>query len=313
MPSLIHKVADSVLKRIRRSSLYYGRYNNTLDFATNRTYTRYTKECRAAYVAKDGIMDLPPSPLCKNGAMLVKGALPTAKAIACTAKITELIEKKDPRIEQSKKDSLSLHLSDTLLTLGADILDVLRNPEVHQNLLAYFRSHYRIYWVTGYRSLPTTAAVKGSWLWHSDSFPPHTCKMFLHLTKATGDTGATDFMNLEDTMMYRRAGYFGQFQKERYAELQDFAKDHNLPYRPFHLDAAPGDVTICDVNFFHRAVTPRAAFRDIVSFFFVPNPIHWEEQLKLDGIENISKRAAILPKDPHPGVAIATKGEARMM
>ncbi len=293
--------------------MYYERYNNTLDFTTNRIYTQYARECMTAYTAKHGTMDLPASPLVQNGAMIIKGALSAVKANACSAKITGLIERKNPSVEQSKKDSLSLHISDPLITLGADILDVLRSPEVHRNLLAYFRSHYRIHWVTSYRSLPTKAAVAGSWLWHSDSFPPHTCKMFLHLTKATADTGATDFMNREDTMAYRRAGYFGQFRGERYAELQDFARDHHLPYRPFHLDAAPGDVTICDVNFFHRAVTPRADFRDIVSFFFVPNPIHWEEQLALDGIQNISKRAAILPKNPHPDAVIAASGEQRMM
>ncbi len=257
-------------------------------------------------------MDLPLSPLTDGAATIVRGALSPEKALAHSSKISELIARKDPRIEQSKKDSLSLHISDPLITLGSDILDALRSPEVHQALLAFFRSHYRVYWATSYRSLPTSA-VAGSWLWHSDSFPPHTCKMFLHLTRATADTGATDFMNREDTMAYRRAGYFGQYLGERYADLQDFAKKHRLPYRPFHLDANPGDATICDVSFFHRAVAPRTEYRDIVSLFFLPNTIHWEKQLELEGIETVSKRTAALPKDPHPSAAIASSGEKRMM
>ena len=197
------------------------------------------------------------------------------------------------------------------MTLGADILDVLRTPNVHETLLAYFRSHYRIQWITCYRSLPT-AAVAGSWLWHSDSFPPHTCKMFVHLTEAKADTGATDLMNREDTMAYRRAGYFGQFLSERYADLQDFAKQHGLRYRPFHLDAEPGDATILDVNYFHRAVAPRTAFRDILSFYFLPSPISWEEELKREGVERITKRSLNVPKDPRPGNSGTSSSQTMM-
>ncbi len=307
MPSLLHTFIDSVAKRIQRSPMYFERYNNTLDFKTNRVWTSYAHECMAAYKKENGAVDLPPSPLVNNAATLVHNAFPLEKAQLYSAKIGELIERKDPRVEESKKEGRSVHVDAPITTLGPGILDVLRSPEVHRQLLSFFRSHYRIQWATCYRSFPTEQ-VAGSWLWHSDSFPPYTCKMFLHLTKATTDTGATEFMNREDTMAYRRAGYFGQFLSERYADLQDFAKDKNIPYRPFHLDAAAGDATICDVSFFHRAVAPRADFRDIVSFFFVPNDVHWEKQLERDGLDSLSHRKASLPKDPHQGHVIGVKG-----
>lgn len=299
MITALHTFADSVLKRIRRSPLYYQRYNNTLDLQTNLAYTRYTRECAAHYEQTRGPLNLPPSPVHENAAMLLRSVFPREKTLQYSARITELVTRNDPAVLRPKgEEHLSLRIKEPLRTLDTGLLDVLRSPEVHRALLQFFRGHYRIAWVVCYRSLPTQH-VSSSWLWHSDSFPPHTCKMFLHLTSATAETGAMELMNRADTMAYRRAGYFGQHLGERFADLQEFAKHHNLPYRPFHFEANPGDATIFDMNFFHRAVPPRKDFRDVIQFFFLPNTIPWEEQLTRDGIDSVGGLAGGgFPKDP---------------
>lgn len=296
---MLHVLADSVLKRLRRFPLYYQRYNNTLNLTTNLAYTRFAQECAAHYERTVDPLDSPPSPVSATAAMLLRGVFPREKALAYSTHITELVECNDPAVSRPKgEEHLSLRIKEPLKTLDAGLLDVLRSPEVHRALLQFFRGHYRIAWVVCYRSLPTER-VSSSWLWHADCFPPHTCKMFLHLTPATADTGAMELMTRADTMMYRRAGYFGQYLSERYADLQDFAKDHGLPYRPFHFEAAPGDATIFDMNCFHRAVPPRTAFRDVIQFFFLPNMIPWEEQLHRDGIDSVGSQAGGgFPKDP---------------
>jgi hypothetical protein len=300
MPNVLSYFTNAVSERIRRSPFYYERYNNTCDFALNRNYERYARECKGAYEAEHGPLDLPPSPLFENAAELVRGAFPTEKASSYSAKITDLIERKDAKVKFSEQEGRSAYIQTPLQTLGADILDVLRFPRVSQGLLAFFRSNFRILWVTCFRSFPAQSGKAGSQLWHSDSFPPYTCKMFLHLTPATAETGATQFMNRQDTMAYRRAGYFGQYQGERFADMQDFARAHNLPYRPLFHSASPGDATIFDMNFFHRAVAPTASFRDVVQFCFVPSMTSWEEQLRRDGgIEGLSARGVSkLPRDP---------------
>ena len=297
---MFQTLANSVLLRIRRSPLFFERYNNTCDFVLNRTYTRYAQECRAAYEAERGPVNLPSSPLFENAAVLIRRAFPAEKARAYSEKIGALIERKDPAVKLSEEEGRNAYIAQPLFTLGADILDALQTTAVHEALLSFFRSHYRIEWVTCFRSLPTEGSAAGSRLWHSDSFPPSTCKMFLHLTPATEDNGATEFMNREDTMAYRRAGYFGQFRAERLADLQEFAREHHLPYRPSRFSAAAGDVTIFDMNFFHRAIPPRRAFRDVVQFFFVPSLVHWEEQLRRDGgVEGLNKRGVTkLPRNP---------------
>ncbi len=298
--SVLNKIVDSALIKIRRMPFYYQRYNNTLAFNVNRAYTKYAKECSEAYRAQGG-KALPPSPMFTNAAQCIRGAFPQEKAIAYSQKITNMIEGNDPAVNRPKGFSdLQIRITDPLQSVGADLLDVLRNGEVNDALMSFFQGNYRIQWVSVYRTIPAQRAAS-SWLWHSDSYPPHTCKVFLHLTPATAALGATEFMNLEDTMAYRKAGYFGQFLDERYADLQEFAKDHGIPYRPFHFDAAPGDASIFDQNFFHRAVSPHEGFRDVVQLYMLPNAISWEEQLQRDGIQNLSHLpGGGYPNDPRP-------------
>jgi len=136
--------------------------------------------------------------------------------------------------------------------------------------------------------------------------------MFLHLTPATAETGATEVMNREDTMAYHGAGYFGQYRSEFKADLESFAKEHGLPYQPLHFDATPGDVTFLNMNFLHRAVAPRTGHRDIVSFCFLPNILPWEEQLEIDGIDSITIAGGI-QKDPHPKKAVAQQPVGSVM
>ncbi|TSC98582.1 MAG: Uncharacterized protein Greene101449_918 [Candidatus Peregrinibacteria bacterium Greene1014_49] len=310
--SFLSNTLDSVLKRIRRHPLYYGRYNNTLPFKENRAFVRYAKACATSYASEHGDQHLPPSPLLTNGGQLVQGIFPAEKALAYSRKIDDLIARNDPCVDRPKKvEHLTALIKDPLHSLGMDLLDALKSPVADQALRSFFRGYYRVKWVVCYRSLPAQQ-VTSSWLWHSDSFPPHTCKMFLHLSESTADSGAMELMTLEDTMAYRRAGYFGQFADERYAGLEDFAKAHKLPYRPFHFDAKPGDGTIFDMNFFHRAVPPRPGhFRDVVQFYFLPSSIPWEKQLELDGVANLTSQGGY-PKDPRPG-ASQTSSQSTMM
>lgn len=310
MLGMLHTSADALLKRVRRSSFYYKRFNNTLAFGINNAYTRYARECTARYAAEHGTTKLPPSLLRENGAAYFPRVFPTDKARAYSEKITRLLECNDSAVDRPKESDLSARIRAPLRTLGTDVLDTLRAPAVHDALLRFFRGHYRIEWVTCFRTFPAERVV-GSWLWHSDSFPPHTCKLFLHLTPANVETGATEFMSLTDTMAYRRAGYFGQFKDERFASLEEFAQAHHLPYRPFHFDAEPGDATLFDMNFFHRAVRPAHAFRDVVQFYFLPSPIPWEEHYARDA-DRLVAGGGSFPKDPRPGMS-TTSLQSMMM
>lgn len=292
-------VLDAIVEKIKRTPFYYGRYNNTLGFSINEAYLRYARECSAAYAAQHGTQGLEPSPLFDQTAIRLRNVFPAERARALSQQIGELIERKDPQIELPRDyEHLQARVKEPLKTLGMEVLDAIRAESVHRALLNYFQGNYRLEWIAAYRSLPSDKPM-GSWLWHSDSFPPFNCRMFLHLTPATADSGATDFMTRADTNAFRRAGYFGQYLAERYNDLESFAKDKSVPYRPFHFDVQPGDVTLFNMNCFHRAVAPRGnAFRDVVQFHFLPSPIAWDEQLNKDGINDLVSKGKGYPKDP---------------
>jgi hypothetical protein len=300
MLTALHSAADAVIKRIHRSPLYYRKYNNTLSFRINKSYIAYARECSVRYAEEHGVPDLPPSPLTEKPAIAFHGVFPAEKARALSAKMGELIERKDACVffpPHKQGGGLMAEIRSPLKILGADALDVLRAPAVHQALLQFFRGNYRVKGAAAWRSFATNVADCVSWLWHSDTYPPFTCKLFLHLSPANAEKGATEFMNREDTMAYRRAGYFGQFSDERRGDLEVFAKEHGLPYRPIRINVEAGDATLFDQNFFHRAVAPRSGYRDVVQFLLLPSPISWEEDYSRNPTRLLTAEGGF-PKDP---------------
>ncbi len=298
---------DGTMKMIQRSRFYYTRYNNTGPIKMNRVYSKYSQECAEKFAHAHPDVTLPPSPLQTTAAFSIKNVFPADRAMELSQFITTKIEENDPRFA---KDDLQVRIATPLKTLGTVILDVLKNPEIDRALLNFFRGYYRVESIAASRTLPTNR-VTGSWLWHCDTFPPCTCKLFLHLTPANADRGATEFMDRKDTMAFRDAGYFGQYPNERVGNLDEFAAAHNIPYRPFHLDAEPGDVTMFNQNYFHRAIAPKTSFRDTVQLFFLPNPVPWKEQYDKDP-DFLNNNMVSFPKDPAiPGSS--SGGAAGMM
>lgn len=296
MLKLVHKIADSILGRIQRSPMYYKKYNNTAAPRVNLIYSRFARKCAEQYAKQNTGEALGASPVHTEGIQLLPKVFSEEKARSYSEKITALIDVNNSDIVEKDPSGLSIRIQHPMMNLGEDLLDVLRNPEVNRSLEQFFNGYFRIEWAMCYRSIPCDRPAS-SWLWHSDSYPPHTCKMFLYLTPANVDRGAMQIMNLEDTMAYRDAGYFGQNLDERYDNLEEFAKAKNIPYRPHHVDTQPGDATIFDMNFFHKAVAPKTQFRDVIQFFFLPSLIPWEDQLQQDGIEYLGKLGNV-PKDP---------------
>ena len=301
VPKFLQGTVDPILKKIVRSGPYTRRYNNSLDIRLNETYLRYQRFCSAQYVARNGLQDLGSSHIRTHSAQIFQNVMAPEKARQYSEKISDLIEHNQDLVKiDDKHSSLLKTIKHPLRTMGTEYLEIFHSPELHKALLAFFRGDYRLEWVSAFRTLPSTHVVS-SWNWHTDSNPPFTCKVFLHLTSATADTGATEFMTPADTEAYRRAGYFGDhYGRERMGdkEIREFAAKHNLPYRPFHFDVSAGDASLFNQNFLHRAVAPRTGYRDVFEFFLLPNPIPWHEQLAKDGIDSAQLRMPLYPKDP---------------
>ncbi|NOS67697.1 MAG: hypothetical protein HOO67_05025 [Candidatus Peribacteraceae bacterium] len=301
VPKFLQGTVNPILKKIVRSTLYTTRYNNSLDIRLNETYLRYQRYCSAQYASRHGLQDFGESRIRTHSAQIFPKVMPADKARQYSSVISGFIENNKELVKiDDKHSSLLKTIKHPLQTMGTDYLEIFKNPALHQALLAFFHGDYRLEWVSAFRTLPSTH-IASSWNWHTDANPPYSCKVFLHLTSATAETGATDFMTPADTAAYRRAGYFGdQYGSERMGDqgIQEFAKKHNLPYRPFHFDVSAGDVSLFNQNFLHRAVAPRTGYRDVMEFFLLPNPVPWDEQLAKDGIDSAQLRVPLYPKNP---------------
>lgn len=289
---------------------YYKKYNNVLGPKVNGIYRRFGDACRANYAQVTGTRLRPEdSTIFQRGSVLIKGVVPTAKAEELSRDITRRIDQ-DDQVTKGPFAHQQIKVNRPISTLGDVVLECLRNSEADKELRNFFGGYYRLVYAESYRSLPTNKP-EASWLWHSDSYPVDTCKVMLFLTDAGKDQGATQFMSRDDTMRYRGAGYFGTVMKDRLADLEPYAKEHGLPYRPFVHEAKAGDVMLFENNGLHRAVPPKSGFRDVVVFALLPSMKPWDEQLKLDGLDQI-EASTHFPKDPAHGAAMGKGGMGSM-
>jgi hypothetical protein len=267
-------------------------YGNTLNPFLNRRYRRYAEECRATYLQSGGsVINSSAASLRLRRVCKVTGVLPKETAVRFSARFTRMIEP-EPGAHSLKGLNYVYVCPRPLDTFGADLLSIF-SGDLDRELIGYFGGYYRIEWLDCYRSLPTDQP-QASWLWHVDNVPVECMKVILYLTRADAETGATQFLSLEDTQRQHSQGYFGIYGDERKAEL---------PGTPQSFNMDPGDALCIDNNLLHRAVPPKFSYRDVVTFLILPNRCPWREQLERDGQDTLQKDPGGFPS--HPEVVVA--------
>jgi len=268
----------------------FSRYGNTLGTLVNGRYQRYAQECRDQ--ARDHV---DPSGVRSQGSVLIKNVLTEVEAHQLSERVREVVESQTD-LQDDRMSQLMKSVARPISTLGSGVIEIFNNEELDRRIRGFFGSHYRIQWLDCYRSLPFHE-VRSSWLWHSDNVPCETLKVMLHLTDAGPNRGATQFMTIEDTQEYFQRGYRGD-TSQRVEDLQSFAEEKGLPYRPFSHDSKAGDVMLFLNNALHKAVPPRDDYRDVLTYLLLPNPIPWHEQLEKDGIDVIQSNPGGYPRMP---------------
>jgi hypothetical protein len=285
------KAIDKVVRWYGSQSPVYRRYQNTLGPFVNNRYRRYCELCR-----ETPIDDVGESAVRDAGSTLVSQVMSGERARGLSDQMTRLLEESAAKALGSQTQPMMKKLDRPVTRLGREIVDIFSSEVLDKQIRAFFGCHYRIQWLDCYRSFPTKQ-VSHSWLWHSDNVPIHTLKVMLHLTDAGERRGATKFMNFADTLAYYEAGYRGDLSKRK-EDLESFAKQHELLYRPFSHDAKAGDVILFVNNALHKAVPPIDGYRDVLTFLLLPNPIPWNRQLEIDGIEQIEANPGGYPRNP---------------
>jgi hypothetical protein len=134
----------------------------------------------------------------------------------------------------------------------------------------YFHSHFKIYWVQIYRTLPSARAPEASFLWHVDNCPAQVVKLMVYLTDTREDTGA---FRLKPRPLSRRLLGQGFWDRSRAAQFASALED-----RPSTtVFEGPKGTRILFLNWacIHRAKHPEVSHRDVAVFNLLPSTVPW--------------------------------------
>ncbi len=154
-----------------------------------------------------------------------------------------------------------------------DVVDLLLG-EWEQVLLAYYRSHFKLYAVTIYRIVPDESAPESSFLWHFDNAPEQQLKIMIYLDETAEETGAFRFKSRDDS---DRAKALGFWHRDDYdlarPVFEESASTHVIEGGPgTGIVFQPGRVV-------HKATAPRREHRDVAVLVVHPSLIYWREHL----------------------------------
>lgn len=145
---------------------------------------------------------------------------------------------------------------------------------LEQVLLAYYRSHFKIFAVTIYRHVPDESAPESSFLWHFDNAPDQQLKLMVYLDDVVEETGAFRFKSRENSERARRLGFWHRDDYELGRPVFDEEDSTRIAEGPPGTGVffQPGRVV-------HKATAPRRDHRDVAVIVINPSLIYWREHL----------------------------------
>ena len=136
----------------------------------------------------------------------------------------------------------------------------------------FFGSHFKIYSVSFYRTIPSPARPESSFLWHFDNVPDQEIKLMVYLDQVHEDTGAFRFKNRALSEKLRKQGFW---HRKNYPKVAPLLDDTSTTVC---VEGAPGTTILFENGrVAHKATAPRRLHRDIVTFVIIPSLIPWRE------------------------------------
>jgi len=134
----------------------------------------------------------------------------------------------------------------------------------------YYGSHFKIFAVSFYRTLPTPEKPDSSFLWHLDNCPKQEIKLMVYLDDVVADTGALSVKDKSFSNSLRKEGFF---DRRRINRFTDRLVDANTT----HVLEGPTGTRLLFENggCIHKATSPKHGHRDVVTFVLIPSDIPW--------------------------------------
>lgn len=137
-------------------------------------------------------------------------------------------------------------------------------------LESYYGSHFKIFGIYFYRTVPTPAKPQSSFLWHLDNCPDPEIKLMVYLDDVKEDTGAFRLKDKPLSNAIRAKGFRNRNQ------IQSAQSDLEETSTTRTIEGAPGTrILFENGKVLHKATSPLREHRDVVTFVIIPSDIPW--------------------------------------
>jgi hypothetical protein len=239
-------------------------------FDTLGRYDEWHALCRNAFARKSGA---------SGGTLAEKGV----EVVTCLSPAES---------EQSKKTLLAAAGDFSVSKSSIDYADVMRfgdsafmlpivqkmlNPALDAKLTAIFQSEYFVYSLVVNRTMPAKESRR-SFLWHCDRGPRDFLKINMFLDATSEHGGTTEFIDLEGSLAYEKAGYTFGANARRVSDLSGIGRKIGAKPDVFHPQLAAGQAfAFYPARTLHRGFLPAKGIRHMFSIVLLPSPIHWSK------------------------------------
>jgi hypothetical protein len=134
----------------------------------------------------------------------------------------------------------------------------------------YYGSHFKVFAVTCYRTVPTPDKPDSSFLWHLDNCPRQEIKLMVYLDDVVADTGALSVKDKPFSVDLRQQGFFDRRRINQFVgRLDDTASTRVL-------EGTTGTRLLFENGgCIHKATSPKVGHRDVVTFVIIPSDMPW--------------------------------------
>ncbi len=246
----------------------FALFENNHPITTNLLYSLYLPRCRKKWAR--------PSSVSSSVIQTAQSLRDQGYAVLPPAADTSLISTIGSTVDNLFDQGLdTVTISSGLSRLRNGVEHVPRvieyiTPDVEQSIEEYFGSHFKIFGVYFYRTVPTDRQTASSFLWHFDNCPRHEIKLMVYLDDTSRDTGAFRLKPkpLSDEM--KAKGFWDRTRAQRFqAGLENDETTAVLE--------GPAGTSILFQNggCIHKGTFPVYKHRDVVTFVIIPSPVPW--------------------------------------
>ena len=175
-------------------------------------------------------------------------------------------------IKKAPKNPLS---AATIGNVGLkSLLEMVLQGELDQRLRSTFLSNYGVIFADFFACEP--GYHDWSSFWHCDAGPESHVKVIVYLNSATEHDGATQFLDVNTTRLFRKIGYVFCRLNNRQPDLDHIAEAFDITYEPDTVRPDTGQAIVLHPGqVLHKALSPTHGVRYTLNLGIIPSVPDW--------------------------------------